>query len=109
MITATIKASFGIAGQVAIKFGIDIPDHYAREILDAVGTVLNDKWAGGKVERVEKEDSSLTRKAGNDLDQETIPLDPEPKETTPGIPEIAYDPIGESPEEPEEEGSDEPE
>ena len=70
MKTAKITASFAIAGKIAIQFDTDITDHQAREILDAVGEVLSDKWSNGNVTSTEKDKLSLTRKAKEDsLDQ----------------------------------------
>jgi len=70
MKTAKITASYAIAGKIAIQFDIDITDHQAREILDAIGAVFTDKWSDGSVTRVEKDKLSLTRKAKEDsLDQ----------------------------------------
>ena len=73
MKTAKITAQYALAGKIAIQFEIDITDHHAREILDSIGSVFNgDKWSDGNVTRVEKDKLSLTRKAKDDLNQQTI-------------------------------------
>ena len=74
MTTAKITATFAMAGKIAIQFDTDISDHYAREILDAIGETIQDKWNDGNVTRIEKDKLSLTRKPKDDsLDQITVP------------------------------------
>jgi len=70
MKTAKITATFVLTGKVAIQFDTDIDDHYAREILDAIGETMNDKWSDGSVTRVEKDKLLLTRNSHEEsLDQ----------------------------------------
>ncbi|HPS39443.1 MAG TPA: hypothetical protein PL124_08545 [Candidatus Cloacimonadota bacterium] len=66
MKTAKITATFVLTGKVAIQFDTDIDDHYAREILDAIGETMNDKWSDGSVTRVEKDKLLLTRNSHED-------------------------------------------
>lgn len=100
MKTAKITASYALAGKIAIQFDIDITDHQAREILDAIGAVFTDKWSDGNVTRVEKDKLSLTRKAKEDsLDQMDVLKDtlalPEP---TPENPDAVEDDFSFEPE-----------
>ena len=43
MKTAKITAQLGMAGKIAIQLDIDITDHQARELLDAIATTLNNE------------------------------------------------------------------
>jgi len=73
MLTSVIKAQLEHCGSIEIKLPIDIPDHKAREILDAVADVLTDTWSKGRTVRTEKDEFNLGRKVGtDDLDQGSI-------------------------------------
>lgn len=72
MLTSVIKAQLEHCGSIEIKLPIDIPDHKAREILDAVADVLTDTWSKGRTVRTEKDEFNLARKCKDDLDQQSI-------------------------------------
>lgn len=72
MLTSVIKAKMELCGSIKIELPIDIPDHKAREILDAIADVMSDKWSEGKTVRTEKDEFNLARKCKDDLDQQSI-------------------------------------
>ena len=73
MITTQVKATLDPHGAIEVNFNCDIDSHQARELLDAISSVLNASHTGGKVIHVEKDEESLTRRPPVDLDQEEIP------------------------------------
>lgn len=120
MKTTEIKGTFSLYGKVSIKFDAELTSHQSREILDAIGAVINDSWADGDITTVEKEKLSLARKPKADPDQTTIPLEDEPKVITDvpytvtdsiehkAVPEIEHLPEAEAEETEPEPSEDEP-
>lgn len=68
----TIKAQLDKHGDIKIDMQVDISDHKAREILDAIASTLNDTWTKGKTTITEKGESLLVRKGNGNLDQQEL-------------------------------------
>ena len=75
MITTEVKATLTTIGaKFSVKFEMDITDHMAREIVQAIASLFNDQPAAAEVIRTEKAKTSLERKAAGQTDMFKDPV-----------------------------------